>query len=57
MTYLPIKLSDEKKIIGLSSGISFNKVDDNIAGAVFFLIGSKIILYFLILCFLRCFYN
>ena len=43
---LPIKLSDEKKIIGLSSGISFSNAGHNIAGAVFFLNGSKIILYF-----------
>ena len=48
---LPIKLSDVKKIIGWLYGISFIRADDNMAEAVFFLNGSKIILYFLILYF------
>ena len=35
--------------MGLSKGTSFNNAVDKIAAAVFFLYGSKTILYFLIL--------
>ena len=48
---------DEKKIIGWLYGISFIRADDNMAGAVFFLNGSKITLYFLILYFERYFFT
>ena len=51
------KLSDEKNTNGCFDGISFNSAGDNIAGAVFFLNGSNIILYFFILCFKRYFFT
>ena len=46
-------LSEVIKIIGCFSGISFIRIEERIAGAVFFLNGSKIILYFLILFFIK----
>ena len=48
-----VVLLKDKEIIGCSLGMSLIKDDDNIAGAVFFFAGSKTILYFLILFFLR----
>ena len=49
-----IKWSAEKNIKGCSFGISLIKAVLKIAGAVFLFEGSKTILYFLILFFLRC---
>ena len=42
-------ISEEKKIRGCCGDISLIKADANMAGAVFFLKGSKIILYFITL--------
>ena len=49
-----IKWSAAKNIKGCSFGISFINAVLKMAGAVFLLDGSKTILNFLILCFLRC---
>ena len=45
-----IMWSADKKIRGCLSGMSFIKLEERIAGPVFFFEGSNIILYLLILC-------